>query len=181
MASPRLESLCCINISDTKDDFMLGTKVYNITCIVSSSLSILGAVYTLLPRKVPENARRRTSIGQDRQRKIIDWLAVADFLACIGILVRSSVWLGRYDYFKKIPITAHGESFDRIFCALSGAWIQYFYITTYFWTLCFAVDVLLLMRNRTSEMWLYHVLSWLISAVLCVDGLISLYFPSLSR
>ncbi|XP_077995551.1 G-protein coupled receptor 143-like [Glandiceps talaboti] len=179
MASPRLESMCCINTTQHGQSTLLGTRVYNITCIVSASLSILGAVYLLLPRKIPENARRRKNLGYERQIKIINWLTLADLLACIGILVRSSTWLSMYGIFKNIPTHKTGHKNARIFCAISGAWIQYFYITTYFWTFSFAVDIFLLMRNRTSEMWLYHVLSWIISAVLCVDGLITLYFPSL--
>ncbi|XP_070572292.1 G-protein coupled receptor 143-like [Ptychodera flava] len=179
MASPRLESLCCINITD-KEPF-IGTKAYNITCVISSSLSILGAAYMLLPRQVPNNARVRRNLGYERQMKIINWLTVADVLACVGILVRSSAWLIDFPNFKKIPLAPATEPGDRWFCAVTGAWIQYFYITTYFWTFCFAVDVFLLTRKKPSLMWLYHVVSWMVSASFCLDGLIPLYYPSLTR
>lgn len=199
MASPMLESYCCMfgNNSDiipifnrtsgnasclepstriTSDAVIIA---YNILCVVSSALSICGATYQLIPRRPVNPVRGRREIDSVlRQNYIICCLTLADLFATIGILVRSSLWLSnRITVY--IMTSGHGEDFPHLFCAISSGLIQYFYISTYFWTFTFALDTYLLTVHRRSYMFLYHVLCWGVSAVITAVGLIPLYTPSL--
>ncbi|CAH1800610.1 unnamed protein product [Owenia fusiformis] len=147
--------------------------------LLSAAISFTGALYQVLPRKPEENNRIRRTVSQGQQRDIVFWLAIADLLACSGILVRSAVWLSGYHPHNIQNDTLH--TFSYIFCAVSSAWIQYFYIVTYVWTFNYALDVFLTVRNKSSLPCLYHSLAWMIPAVLCAGGLLSLYFPSFQQ
>lgn len=101
MASPVLETYCCMfqrsenwtdiypshgNNSHGKESYDRSTlMVYNIFSIMSSSLSIGGAVYQWLPKKLASHIRTEREIKSVlRQNDIINWLTVADFAATIG-------------------------------------------------------------------------------------------------
>lgn len=186
MASPLLSSFCC----EFRENSSLNSKChgsslteqlhldqaamsYNILCIISSIIGIGGAIYQLKLR-LQVGWRSQTFILPeviDRQSKIIFWLAAADGLASLGILCRSCVWL----------IGMPDPKSDDLFCAISAGWIQYFYICTYFWTIMFAFDTYKNAANKNRcSMQYYHVVSWLVSLLLCVGGLAVLYYPGLS-
>jgi len=59
---------------------------YNVLCIVSSVMSICGAVYQLTPRSPKRPPRGRTELESLlRQNVIICYLAIADLLASFGL------------------------------------------------------------------------------------------------
>jgi ocular albinism type 1 protein len=60
------------------------------------------------------------------------------------------------------------------------AWIQFFYTATWFWTLCYALDVKRMFKSQRENMENtigYHIIAWLIPALLTSVGLFVLYLP----
>ncbi len=84
-------------------------------------------------------------------------------------------------------------------------WIQLFFSASFWWTFCYAVDVFLVVKRsagircvpsctcvseRCSRCWcvlcfstivLYHMITWGLTLLLCVEGVAMLYYPSISR
>jgi len=99
MASPKLESLCCMKFGNN-DSCINGSHVqgldyhsinisYNAVCIMSSIMSICGASYQLIPHTPRRPPRGRAELeSMLRQNVIICWLAIADLLASLGLLNR---------------------------------------------------------------------------------------------
>ncbi len=58
--------------------------LFNVVSIMAASLSIMGAIYTLIPKRGVYR-RRRTVVAEVRQTGILTWLAVADLMACLGM------------------------------------------------------------------------------------------------
>ena len=94
MASPVLESFCCMrfmhNDSCTNDGYSQEhdsiNKSYNALCIMSSVMSICGAVYQLTPRLPRRPPRGHIELeSMLRQNVIICILAIADLLASVGL------------------------------------------------------------------------------------------------
>ncbi|KAF5278453.1 hypothetical protein FQA39_LY05942 [Lamprigera yunnana] len=65
-----------------------------------------------------------------------------------------------------------------LLCALSSAWIQYFYTSTWIWTLCYAIDMRLILHEREERNIYYHIAAWIIPAILTGIGLTLLYYPN---
>lgn len=65
-----------------------------------------------------------------------------------------------------------------MFILLCQAWVQYFYCVTWMWTLCYAVDMFLALREKPGYPTLYHLFSWLIPSALTAVGLAILYLPN---
>ncbi|CAL4128617.1 unnamed protein product [Meganyctiphanes norvegica] len=177
MASPTIESLCCISSMNpfTKEflsDFH--TIPYNSVSVVSAILGIAGAVYQVLPRSSPVYSQRRTF--RTRGRVIIKWLAMADLMASIGILIRSASWLGD-DTFGSKP---DDSKLGQILCVITSGWIHYFYTATYFWTFTYALDVKLVMQNKSINHRIYHLICWTVPLIMCLVGLLFLYLPDLN-
>jgi len=63
-------------------------------------------------------------------------------------------------------------------CAIFAAWIQYFYCVTWLWTLCYAIDMFLALREKPGYPRLYHMLCWLLPSVTTAVGLAILYLPN---
>lgn len=192
MSAPLLQYFCCPNncvgLRGNASDrelaaLTVGEKSFlsfNIICIVTSFAGILGAVWQLRARigrcfglvKTPDIALLLLV-----QNNIIGCLALADLFAAFGILVRSSAWLAN------ILPQGNGHLVANVLCASLSAWIQYFFLCSYLWTLMLAVNMNYMSRDpvpRRCWMWLYHVLTWPLAAVICAMGLIPLYWPSLS-
>ncbi|XP_066995800.2 G-protein coupled receptor 143 isoform X2 [Anabrus simplex] len=90
----------------------------------------------------------------------------------MGVFVRSSLWLNARSVMQTADDTA-----STLFCALSSAWIQYFYMATWLWTLCYAIDVRLVLKESEGHPVFYHFAAWTIPAVLTSFGLSLLYVP----
>lgn len=103
------------------------------------------------------------------------WLAVADLCASLGVFLRSALW----KYIQNVipPDSDDDDTTNVIFCAVSSAWIQYFYMCTWLWTLCYAINVRRQLAGMGVALRTYHLYVWSISAVLTASGLTVLYVP----
>lgn len=124
--------------------------------------------------------QRRTNVIQrplgdfiTRGRQIVVWLSVADLLASLGVFFRSILWVFVRELVPPISDTVSSV----VFCAVISAWIQFFYIATWFWTLCYAVDVRRVLKSQRECTICYHIIAWLSPAVLTSVGLLILYVP----
>lgn len=63
------------------------------------------------------------------------------------------------------------------FSVLHQAWIQFFYTATWFWTLCYALDVRRVLKSQSECIICYHIIAWLSPAILTSVGLLILYIP----
>ncbi|CAG4989476.1 unnamed protein product [Parnassius apollo] len=153
------------------DEF--NTKSYNIVCLVSSTIGILGSIYQILPCKSSSHINRLQNMTSTRGRHLIIWLAVADLLASFGVLVRSSLWL-RYKTIMPLP----DDDISVLFCSITSAWTQYFYTATWFWTLFYAIDTLRTIKGRDFHPILYHSAAWGVPAATTGIGLSILYIPN---
>lgn len=87
MSDPTIQTFCCHHGNGTDVAVTIAeefnTNSYNIVCLLSSGLGILGAVYQVLPRKQFANSHRWMSFSAERGRRIIVWLAMADLFAAV--------------------------------------------------------------------------------------------------
>ncbi|XP_042904101.1 G-protein coupled receptor 143 [Parasteatoda tepidariorum] len=173
MASATLETFCCMSVQ-VEPELLLRLPFqsipYNIVCIISSLLGMIGAVYQVLPSAVSSLPHRHRSIGVI-QKAIINWLAMADFFAASGILLRSMFWLWRGSMILESHV-------DIILCAVFALWIRIFYTATYMWTLLYAIDVFLVCKQKSGNPILYHVITWTTSVFMSFIGLGTLYLPN---
>ncbi|CAG9854583.1 unnamed protein product [Phyllotreta striolata] len=176
MADPTIQTFCCTHSNNTDVAFKImnefDTDAYNIVCIVSSTLGILGAIYQILPREEFTHNHKWFSLSAKRGRKIIVWLAFADLLASLGVFIRSTIWIS----YKNIMPSVNDDS-SVVFCAISSALTQYFYTATWIWTLCYALDMRRILKQKESKTLLYHLVSWVTPAILTTIGLLLLYIP----
>ncbi|KAF4524261.1 hypothetical protein B566_EDAN008809 [Ephemera danica] len=178
MADPTIQTFCChrANESNGSEKILLEfySDEYNIVCSVSSCIGILGAVYQLLPReelRIPQ--QRWVTFPITRGRQIITWLATADLLASLGVFIRSMLWLN-----MKQVVPTGDDLTSTLICSIASAWVQYFYMATWLWTLCYAIDIKLVLRERNGAPWLYHLVAWTVPATLTGVGLSILYVPN---
>lgn len=174
------------------DDLMIefSSKSYLVTMLVCSSLGMVGALYQILIRylmnrdndcrmyylqtmryfRVPARL-----IAQSVGKRIILWLAVADFLAAAGVFIRSTFWM----YVRPIGYnsTLQDEQLRIIFCAVISGLIQFFYTCTWLWTLCYAINIRSYLRDEVIEEKKYHAFVWTTAAVLTGIGTTVLYYP----
>ncbi|KAI4460924.1 g-protein coupled receptor [Holotrichia oblita] len=176
MADPTMQTFCCYhgNGSDVATKIVKEFNIngYNTVCLFSSALGILGAIYQILPRQQYVYNHRWISLTAARGRKIIIWLAVADLLASVGVFTRSSLWLSHKNILPDLQDDA-----SVLFCAISSAWIQYFYTSTWIWTLCYTIDIKLVLSEKRSNSLYYHLAAWIIPAFFTTIGLSLLYIP----
>ncbi|XP_068629810.1 G-protein coupled receptor 143-like isoform X2 [Battus philenor] len=177
MSDPTIQTFCCHH-TGSKEDLAVkimdefNTESYNIVCLVSSTIGILGSIYQIFPCKI-SNPDRFQNMPVTRGRHIIIWLAVADLLASLGVLMRSSLWL-RYKSIMPLP----DDETSVLFCSITSAWTQYFYTATWFWTLFYAIDTLQTIKGRDSHPLLYHSIAWGVPAATTAVGLSILYIPN---
>ncbi|XP_047115821.1 G-protein coupled receptor 143-like [Schistocerca piceifrons] len=178
MADPTIQTLCCHQQNSTDRSvaimYEFNTNTYNSVCLFSSLIGIFGAIYQMIPRKETSLNHRWYSVSATRGRQIVVWLAVADFLASLGVFVRSALWINDRSWLQP-PDTSQ----NVLACAVISAWIQYFYTATWIWTLCYAVDVRLVLKEREGYPVWYHTASWLIPGALTSVGLSILYSPDI--
>ncbi|XP_077301244.1 G-protein coupled receptor 143-like isoform X2 [Arctopsyche grandis] len=170
MADPTIQTFCCHNGRYNTDLSVrmlneFNSFSYNIVCVCSSVIGILGAIYQIYPKKI-------STSSNTRGKQIIMWLAVADLLASLGVFVRSLVWM----HFNKL-IDVDSDTSNVVFCALTAAWTQYFYTATWCWTLCYAIDTYQFMKERDSYTIRYHICAWGFPALSTGIGLYMLYYP----
>ncbi|XP_055591573.1 G-protein coupled receptor 143-like [Uranotaenia lowii] len=189
MADPTIQTFCCHNRIRSPPAVKLmsefNTDGYITVCIVSSFFGIAGAIYQIWIRD--EDAPNLHGIRRSRPgsrspvtsystgRSIIVWLAVADLCASLGVFLRSALW----KYIQNVipPDSDQDDTTNVIFCAVSSAWIQYFYMCTWMWTLCYAINVRRQLGGYGVALRTYHTYVWSLSAVLTALGLTVLYIP----
>ncbi|KAG7454829.1 G-protein coupled receptor 143 [Solea senegalensis] len=97
--------------------------------------------------------------------------------------MRSSVWLGLPNIMENISVVNNTDVWPEVFCVGSSMWIQLFYSASFWWTFCYAVDVFLVVKTSAgiSTIILYHMITWGLAVLLCVEGVAMLYYPSISN
>ncbi|XP_066154640.1 G-protein coupled receptor 143-like isoform X1 [Euwallacea fornicatus] len=177
MSDPTIQTFCCHHGNGTDVAVTIAkefdTNSYNMVCLFCSGLGILGALYQVLPRRQFANSHRWLSFSAERGRRIIVWLALADLLAAVGVFTRSMIWMN-----KKNIMPAIEDDSSVMFCAISSAFIQYFYTSTWIWTLCYSIDMRYILSQEEGHFKYYHLSAWLIPAILTVTGLSLLYIPN---
>nr|XP_055193481.1 G-protein coupled receptor 143 isoform X4 [Nyctereutes procyonoides]XP_055193482.1 G-protein coupled receptor 143 isoform X4 [Nyctereutes procyonoides] len=100
-----------------------------------------------------------------------------------GILFRSAVWLGFPDLVENISSVNGTDVWPAVYCVGSAMWIELLYSACFWWLFCYAVDAYLVVRRSAgqSTVVLYHIMAWGLATLLCVEGVIMLYYPSVSR
>lgn len=179
MADPTIQTFCCHhrNNSDFAVKLMneFNKESYVTTCIVSSALGIMGALYQIFFRHESERHRSEYSSASANSigRHIIVSLAIADLCATSGVFVRSLVW--RY---MKNFVPMDDDTYTVLFCALSSAWSQFFYTATFFYTMFYAISIYQILKGYLPYLRRYHIIVWSSSAVLTSIGLSVLYIPN---
>ncbi|XP_071069289.1 G-protein coupled receptor 143 [Dasypus novemcinctus] len=178
MASPRLGAFCCPT-RDAATELMLGfqPRAFHALCLGSGALCLgLG-----LLQRLPARPRAPAPAPTARAR-ILCAVAACDLLGCLGIVVRSAVWLEYPDLVGSISAGNSTDEWQAAFCVGSAMWIQLLYSACLWWLFCYAVDAYLVIRRAAglSTLLLYHMMAGGVAALLCVEGLVMLYYPSLA-
>uniref|UniRef100_A0A8C5K6X8 G-protein coupled receptor 143 n=1 Tax=Jaculus jaculus TaxID=51337 RepID=A0A8C5K6X8_JACJA len=153
MASPRLGTFCCPT-RDAATQLVLNfqPRVFHALCLGSGTLRLVFGLLRLLPGRQPAASAR-----------ILRAAITCDLLGCLG---------------KGAPVRVHGPL--DVTCSM---WIQLFYSAYFWWLFCYAVDVYLVIRRSAgmSTILLYHIMAWGLALLLCMEGAVMLYYPSVSR
>ncbi|KAA8588076.1 hypothetical protein FQN60_001270 [Etheostoma spectabile] len=184
MASPRLETFCCPN-RDAATEFVVTFQpvLFGALGLGSATLSLIFAVLQILPKR--KGYRRLGQYPLPRpasSSRILFIISICDILGCTGIIVRSSFWLGLPNIIDRVSVANSTESWPEVFCVGSAMWIQLFFSASFWWTFCYAVDVFLVVKTSAgiSTIILYHMITWGLAVLLCVEGVAMLYYPSIS-
>ncbi|XP_019945235.2 G-protein coupled receptor 143 [Paralichthys olivaceus] len=184
MASPRLETFCCPN-RDAATDFVVTFQpvLFGALSLGSAAFSLLFAVLQILPKR--KGYRRLGQYPLPRpasSSRILFIISVCDILGCTGIILRSSLWLGLPNIMDQISVVNNTDVWPEVFCVGSAMWIQLFFSASFWWTFCYAVDVFLVVKTSAgiSTIILYHMITWGLAVLLCVEGVAMLYYPSIS-
>ncbi|XP_022596058.1 G-protein coupled receptor 143 [Seriola dumerili] len=184
MASPRLETFCCPN-RDAATEFVVTFQpiLFGALSLGSAALSLLFAILQILPKR--KGYRRLGQYPLPRpasSSRILFIISICDILGCAGIMIRSSVWLGLPNIIDHISVVNNTDVWPEVFCVGSAMWIQLFFSASFWWTFCYAVDVFLVVKTSAgiSTIILYHMITWGLAVLLCVEGVAMLYYPSIS-
>ncbi|XP_069495215.1 G-protein coupled receptor 143 isoform X2 [Ambystoma mexicanum] len=186
MASPRLETFCCPN-RDPATQLVLSSRpaVFSALCLGSATLGLLLSTLQLLPKKkLSYRKLGRASLPRaSSSSRILLIVCACDLLGCLGIIFRSSVWLGAPTFIGNISLVNGTSVWPATFCVGSAVWIQLFYSACFWWLFCYAVDAYLVVRRSAgiSTIVLYHMMTWGLAILLCVEGVAMLYYPSVSN
>ncbi|KFQ50257.1 G-protein coupled receptor 143, partial [Pelecanus crispus] len=180
MASPRLETYCCPN-RDAATQLVMNfqPEVFCGVCIGSASVSLLLTILQLLPKK-GQSLRKMPKASSSST--ILLLISICDILGGLGMIFRSSVWLGFPGFIANISVVNGTNVWPSAFCVGSAMWIQLLYSAGFWWLFCYAVDSYLVVRRSAglSTIVLYHMMTWGLAVMLCVEGIALLYYPSLS-
>ncbi|XP_003420675.2 G-protein coupled receptor 143 [Loxodonta africana] len=187
MASPRLATFCCPT-RDAATQLVLSfqPRAFHALCLGSCALRlVLGLLQLLPPRRLacPAASAPLLASAPRASARILRAAAACDLLGCLGIVFRSAVWLGFPDFVENISEVNGTDIWPAAFCVGSAMWIQLLYSACFWWLFCYAVDAYLVTRRSSglSTILLYHMMAWGLAALLCVEGGVMLYHPSVSR
>ncbi|XP_037368628.1 G-protein coupled receptor 143 [Talpa occidentalis] len=179
MASPRLGASCC-PARDAATQLVLSfqPRAVHALCLGSGALRLALGLLPLLPGRRPAGPRAPPA-SPAASARILRAASACDLLGCLGITVRSAVWLGFPDF-----VEVNGTAIGPVaFCVGTAMWIQLLYSACFWWLFCYAVDAYLVVRRSAglSTLLLYHIMAWGLAGLLCVEGVLMLYSPSVSR
>uniref|UniRef100_A0A8C5GED5 G-protein coupled receptor 143 n=1 Tax=Gouania willdenowi TaxID=441366 RepID=A0A8C5GED5_GOUWI len=184
MASPRLETFCCPN-RDSATEFVVTFQpvLFGALSLCSAAFSFFLTVLQVLPKR--KSYRRLGHYPVPRpasSTRILLIISVCDLLGCAGIIMRSSVWLGLPTFTETISVANSTDVWPEVFCVGSAMWIQLFFSASFWWSFCYAVDVFLVVKTSAgiSTIVLYHMITWGLAVLLCIEGAAMLYYPSIS-
>ncbi|XP_068389050.1 G-protein coupled receptor 143 [Eschrichtius robustus] len=189
MASPRLGTFCCAT-RDAATQLMLSfqPRAFHALCLGSGALHLALGLLRLLPGRRPAgpglpSASPPATARAPASARILRAAAACDLLGCLGITVRSTVWLGFPSFVDGISAVNGTDVWPAAFCMGSAMWIQLLYSACFWWLFCYAVDAYLVIRRSAgqSTILLYHMMAWGLAALLCVEGAFMLYYPSVAR
>ncbi|XP_077336964.1 G-protein coupled receptor 143 [Lithobates pipiens] len=185
MASPRLETFCCPN-RDPATQFVLDyqPKIFSSLCIGSGLVSLLLTIVQMLPKtKHGFRKQGRSTLPKPSSSKILLLVIVCDMLGCLGVILRSTVWVSAPSFVGNISEINSTNVLHAAFCVGSAMWIQLFYSASFWWLFCYAVDAYLVVKRSAgiSTIVLYHIMTWGLAVLLCVEGVAMLYYPSVSN
>ncbi|XP_061547382.1 G-protein coupled receptor 143 isoform X1 [Phycodurus eques] len=185
MASPRLETFCCSN-RDAATELVVAFQPlpFGVVTAASAAVSVLLTVLQILPKR--KGYRRLGQYPLPRpvsSARILFIISVCDILGCAGIILRSSLWVGLPNTVEQISEANSTDTWPDVFCLGSAMWIQLFYSASFWWTFCYAVDVFLVVKTSAgiSTIILYHMITWGLALLLCIEGVAMLYYPSISN
>ncbi|KAF5920744.1 hypothetical protein HPG69_010278 [Diceros bicornis minor] len=195
MASPRLGTFCCPT-RDAATQLVLSfqPRAFHALCLGSGALRLALGLLQLLPGRrsagpgVPSTAPP-ASARAPASARILRAATACDLLGClgkgawpqvgtcsvhgtrykvssnstVGIVVRSMVWLGFPDFVESTSDVNGTDIWPAAFCVGSAVSV----VTP----LCFSPSTILL----------YHIMAWGLAALLCVEGVVMLYYPSVAR
>ncbi|XP_058391393.1 G-protein coupled receptor 143 isoform X2 [Diceros bicornis minor] len=189
MASPRLGTFCCPT-RDAATQLVLSfqPRAFHALCLGSGALRLALGLLQLLPGRrsagpgVPSTAPP-ASARAPASARILRAATACDLLGCLGIVVRSMVWLGFPDFVESTSDVNGTDIWPAAFCVGSAMWVQLLYSACFWWLFCYAVDAYLVIRRSAglSTILLYHIMAWGLAALLCVEGVVMLYYPSVAR
>ncbi|KJE91521.1 hypothetical protein CAOG_02649 [Capsaspora owczarzaki ATCC 30864] len=163
MATPHQASFCC---SQTLPNEQL--DVFNAMCLVCSLASASASVFSLLREDKFYLSRLRAAEERRFQPTIVAWLFLSDFMACIGVIVRSILSLSRTAGASEDD--PQGRPPYPELCISVDVYITFFFIVTFFWTFSFALEQWLYTAGIKHRMWWFHVISWLAALALTAIG-----------
>ncbi|KAF4795613.1 G-protein coupled receptor 143 [Turdus rufiventris] len=174
MASPRLETYCCPN-RDAATQLVMNfqPEVFCGVCIGSASISLLLTILQLLPKK-GQSPRKMPKASSSST--ILLLISICDILGGLGMIFRSSVWLGFPDFIANISVVNGTDVWPSTFC-VGSARGSYFYLAM--WEVLTPLPMPG-MLGACSTIVLYHMMTWGLAVMLCVEGIALLYYPSLS-
>uniref|UniRef100_A0A8D2DU69 G-protein coupled receptor 143 n=1 Tax=Sciurus vulgaris TaxID=55149 RepID=A0A8D2DU69_SCIVU len=183
MASPRLGTFCCPT-RDAATQLVLSfqPRAFHALCLGSGTLRLVLGLLQMLPRRRPAGPGA-PSTSPPASARIVRAATACDVLGCLGIIIRSTVWLGFPDFVENITDGNGTDIWPAAFCVGSAMWIQLLYSACFWWLFCYAVDAYLVIRRSAglSTIVLYHIMAWGLAVLLCAEGAIMLYYPSVSR
>ncbi|XP_034341205.1 G-protein coupled receptor 143 [Arvicanthis niloticus] len=183
MASPRLGIFCCPTWdAATQVVLSFQPRVFHALCLGSGALRLVLGLLQLLPGR-GSVGHRAPATSPAASVHILRAATACDLLGCLGIVIRSTVWVAYPEFIENISNVNGTDIWPAAFCVGSAMWIQLLYSACFWWLFCYAVDVYLVIRRSAgrSTILLYHIMTWGLAVLLCVEGAVMLYYPSVSR
>ncbi|KAG3284257.1 hypothetical protein H1C71_042574 [Ictidomys tridecemlineatus] len=150
MASPRLGTFCCPT-RDAATQLVLSfqPRAFHAVCLGSCALRLVLGLLQMLPRRPPAGPGA-PSTSPPASARILKAAAACDVLGCLGIILRSAVWLGFPDFVENISDGNGTNIWPAAFCVGSAMWIQLLYSACFWWLFCYAVDAYLVIRRSAG-------------------------------
>lgn len=176
MASAHFTSQACLALDSSERVAYAGIDIA--TC----SVGLLGGLYQMITWRsylkrhnsysIAGSGELGRPIAGDVKRlavscnpTVILFLALADSLACIGVMAKSIelLMIEQPRLVTDQTGESHREPYQYHYIYVDGpitALGEFAYISSFFWTFCFALDVLFQLRQHRIPVAAYHVLCW---------------------